>query len=1084
MTIDRNNLKEAELSQVPAIHLLWNMGWNYITEEQALVERGGRFHNLLLEKTLREQLKKLNGSDKNKDGVSFSEANFDNAINELKNVPYEGLISTSEKIYDLITLGKSYEVRPGQSYDMKYIDWENPENNVYHVTDEFKVEKKSVSGEHRIPDLVLFINGIPVVVIECKDDAIFQPIQEAVKQNIRNSKADEIPQLMAFAQVTMGIAPLRVLTEEDFQKNQDYEECMYATTGTPLSFWFPWRERELNKSELEGLVNKPLSDDKWSMLFDGTRYQHVKDHYLELISKRRTVTQQDQILYSMLKPHRLFELILDFIMFDGGHKKIARYQQYYSVKAAIRRITSVNDTRDNRPSGLIWHTQGSGKSLNMVLLTKAIARERSIVNRKIIIMTDRKRLDKQISGTFKNCGIPVERATSGRKLIELLQTNKATVIATTMHKFDTVLNEGIKFDSRDIFIPVDEAHRSQSGEAKKKVEKVFPNACFIGYTGTPIAKKGHKNTFVQFGNELIDDPYTVRDALRDKAIVPIRFEGRMVEQEVNKSIMDKFFEDMTAPLNDDQKADLKKQYSRMDHLSKTDQRQWMIALDVKQHAQDWLGTGLKGLLAVDSVESAFKYHKFFQDLGGLKTAVIISKQDDRKDSSTIEEEKADKWYLNMIKERFNGKFEDYEDHEVELYTDNEDDSADILIVVYKLLTGFDAPRCSYLYVDRNLQDHTLLQAFARVNRRFDGKDVGVIIDYRGNVSNLKKAVKEYDSLELKLKGEDANIDFNEEINKTTVEIEEEVAKLDDYLEELEKVFVEVENDKDIQQYEKAIMDKRVRDDFYERLRRYSACLQLALSSRSFYQTTNNEQITEYKLKLSFYQKLRQRAGRIFAEKVDYKDYSPKIEKLLNTHVTAGEVETVVPMFDIYDPNFEEELKKNPKSQALMMANRVKKHIEVNIKRDEFFYKPISEQIEKALEDYREGRIDEAKLLERALSERERIKDRDTGKGVPEVIKDRPHAQAFYGIVLSAFKKFEIETDIINIGNISAKIEDAILPDVTKVDWASNKDLIKKMKDKVEDLLFDFAKEINVEISFDTIDFVLEYVIRTAKERFR
>ena len=602
--IVRPSFREDESSQIPALQLLQNMGWTYLEPEEALNFRKNRIRNVLLEDILEPQLRKINQIQYKGSTYQFKDVNISNAIHELKTIPFEGLIKTSEKVFDLLTLGKSYRENiqgDRKSYDLKYIDWERPENNVYHVTDEYNVETSRFDDSKRRPDIVLFINGIPVVVIECKRPDISDPVEEAVSQHIRNQKNREIPQLFVFSQILMALCPSNI--------NVNKNRCLYGTTGTEQKFWHPWKEKTQFKTELENLINTALPEGKKEKLF-ASRYKYFRPCFDELEKAPRQVTNQDVMLYGLCRPERVLEFIKKFILYDAGTKKIARYQQYFSVKNTLERITS-GESDKKRPDGVIWHTQGSGKSLSMVMLAKAIAMEQKIKEPKVILITDRVNLDEQIYKTFDNCQVPLTQAKSGANLVEILQSYKSTVIAATVFKFDTVANsKGIVLDSNDIIILVDEAHRTQYGLANAKVRKVFPNACFIAYTGTPLTKT-EKHTMEKFG-EIIGTPYTSRDALDDQAIVPLLYEGRLAPQEISKNLLDRMFERITKDLSEEQKADLKQKYNRSNQLAKTDQRIFMIAADISSHfSRMWKGKGFKGQLATNSISSALKYEKIF-----------------------------------------------------------------------------------------------------------------------------------------------------------------------------------------------------------------------------------------------------------------------------------------------------------------------------------------------------------------------------------------------------------------------------------------------------------------------------------------
>ncbi|MGH9768927.1 MAG: type I restriction endonuclease subunit R, partial [Blastocatellia bacterium] len=533
---------EDHVSQIPALQLLQNMGYVYLRPQEIHLERRGTLSNVLLEGVLERQLRRLNRINFKGREREFSDANIQAAIQALKNVVLaDGLTRMNERVYDLLSLGKSFEQTiegDTKSFSLNYIDWKRPENNVFHVTEEFEVER---AGSHQTcrADVALFVNGIPFVVIECKRPDEKDAIKNAIRRHLRNHQGEYIPQLFAYSQILMAV-------------NQD--EAMYATTGTPFEFWARWRERADINEEISRLVNKPLTKEQKDKLF-ADRFAYVRRYFDELEIEGRLVTEQDKAIYCLLRPERLIELARQFIVFDGGRKKIARYQQYFAVKRTLDRIKRVG-ADGKRTGGVIWHTQGSGKSLTMVMMAKAIALEESIADPRIVLVTDRVELDDQIWGTFHSCGREPVKATTGRHLLELLALDKAAIITTVIDKFETAMKaSGYQNNSNNIFALVDESHRSQYGETNAQMQKVLPNACYIGFTGTPLKKKD-KNTAAKFGGVI--DAYTIDEAVRDKAVAPLLYEGRHISQEVGQRAIDIWFERVTRPLAADQRRVLKR----------------------------------------------------------------------------------------------------------------------------------------------------------------------------------------------------------------------------------------------------------------------------------------------------------------------------------------------------------------------------------------------------------------------------------------------------------------------------------------------------------------------------------------------
>src|SRR5574341_1022516 len=345
--------QEDHISQVPTLQLLQNLGWNYLTPAEALKLRGEKKSRVLLTGILAPKLRELNQIRFKGEEWPFSEGNIATAIQALEDIPIDGLVRTSEKVYDLLRLGRSLHqtiLGDTRSFTLNYIDWQHPRNNAFQVTEEFEVERTG-SMETCRPDIALFINGIPICVIECKrPDLDTPPMDEAISQQIRNQKNEYIPRLFLYSPLLLVIS-----------KN----EALYGTVGTPRPFWAVWRE-DLDEGDLAAAVSRPLTAELNARLFE-SRFHYVRRHCEKLEQSGREVTGQDRALYALLRPERLLELVRRFILYDGGEKKVARYQQYFCVKKTMERLTHL-DPQGRRRGGVVWHTHGSGKSLTMVML--------------------------------------------------------------------------------------------------------------------------------------------------------------------------------------------------------------------------------------------------------------------------------------------------------------------------------------------------------------------------------------------------------------------------------------------------------------------------------------------------------------------------------------------------------------------------------------------------------------------------------------------------------------------------------------------------------------------------------------------
>jgi type I restriction enzyme, R subunit len=781
------DLREVISSQIPALALLQNIGYTYITPAEALAHRQGKRSKVVLEDILTAQLHQLNQIEHRGKIYPFSDANIQTAVAAISQFPYDALYTTSAQIYDLLTLGKSLEQTidgDKKSHQLKYIDWENPANNVYHVTDEFEIERLN-STQTRRPDIVMFINGIPVVAIECKRPDLNDAMGEAISQQLRNHRPDEIPHFFCVTQLLIAIAQ---------------NSAQYATTATEKEFWAVWKEEatpETFAAELYALINVPLAQVQSQKLLSW-RETWVQSKIRELWAAGiREVSAQDRLLYSLLQPARLLDLIYGYILFDNGTKKIARYQQYFAVKATIDRVQQVRGDA-SRQGGVIWHTTGSGKSLTMVMLAKALVREPSILNPKIILVNDRVDLDKQLKDTFKDCGTQPQKATSGKNLLELLNDSKAEIITTVIDKFDTVAREKGENPSPDIFVLVDESHRSQYGQIHAKMRNVFPHACYIGFTGTPLLKKD-KSTAQKFGGFI--HSYTMPKAVGDKAVVPIVYEGRESEFK-NTEAVDKWFDRITVDLNPEQKADLKRKFKSAEPLYEADSRMAEVAYDISQHfAKHFKGTKLKEQFATSSKRAAITYKKLI-DGWGIRSAVIISPPDTREDNDSVNEadiSEVQRFWKDMM--AIYGTPKQYQDKLIEEFKGGDgEDAPDLLIVVDKLLTGFDAPRNAVLYIDKRLKEHNILQAIARVNRIFEGKDYGLVIDYRGIFGEMNQALEIYAALERE--GFD-----REDIEGALVDVRVEIAKLPTLHAVVWDVFKGVTNRQDLESLQQWLWSK-------------------------------------------------------------------------------------------------------------------------------------------------------------------------------------------------------------------------------------------------------------------------------------
>ncbi|MDF9407178.1 type I restriction endonuclease subunit R [Pelotomaculum isophthalicicum JI] len=1032
---DRTIFDERPESQNRAIKVLEKLGYQYIPRSQAEILRG-RLSNVLFPEVLREFLQRQSFVYRGK-RTPFSGRSIGKAINDIDAPLVSGLMSASRTIYDLLVSGNSYEEElfdgGRQSFDLKFIDWEQPANNIWHVTDEFSVERPN--GKYARPDIVLHINGIPLVVIECKKSSV--DVEQGVAQNVRNWQPGYIPQLFKFSQIVMAMNPNIV---------------KYGTCGTLSEYFSVWRER----------------DYQW------------QQEKCRNVSPDGLVNEQDRTIVSLLCRERLLELIRFFALYDNNVKKIGRYQQFFGIQAAMKRIKGEDDK--NTKSGVIWHTQGSGKSLTMVMLVKKILADPDFKNPRFVLVNDRINLDKQLRDNFAKTQLNPIRAKTGKGLIDLLNDKSVTIITTLVHKFDKAAKSRIKIKDGNIFLLVDESHRSQYGQLHNLMIDVLPNAIKIGFTGTPLLKKDKFNTYKRFG-PLIDS-YPINRAVEDGVIVPLVYEGRIIPQDVAGEKIDDYLKYIIAPLNPERQEDMKRKWSRFLPLAQTRQRIDMVAFDIHEHFTSYAKPkGLKAMVAASSRPAAIDLHKSIKKLGGVKTAVVISPENiNEGEELTGENRKKIKDFFKEEVEPLHGcNHEEYEDWVQNSFIGGED--VDMLIVKDMLLTGFDAPVAAVLYVDKPMKEHSLLQAIARVNRVCPGKDFGLIVDYWGIFSRLNTAMDMYSDEKSGMDGYD-----QADIENVILGAGDQKLRLEKSHQELWAVFEGKDFDRNSSEgWQSVLEDVNYRKLFYERLSIFSRLLDLAVGSYALYSAVGYEQMQKYKQDLLQFQKLRGAILLRYNEKVDFSRYEDGIRSLLNNFVLSEPSQIIVEPVSIHDPvGMKEQLEKLDSKAAKGDAIRTRMDRELETCRydDPLLHKKFSEQLKETLEEYRASRNDDSYLFKM-----EKIAD-DFKKGYtshhyPACIDNDSDAKAFYGsiqnIIAAEIKDISPEIDEA-MGYLAIEVKKSIA-NRAKVDWRFNTAVQKDMTQVLDDLIWDFIEEHGIELPVEKIDLILEGLMTTAVRRY-
>lgn len=997
--------QEEYSAKIPALTLLHNLGWCFLSPEQALAARNGKTSEVVFREVLREELRKRRYIFAGKPRV-FSEQVIDNVIAELCSLALnEGLGIANEKIYNHLLYGMSVkEFVDGKKINptLQIIDWENINNNSFLFTEEFNVERTG-GVDHRRPDIVCFVNGMPLATIEAKrpDNHTNKgpTIDEGISQNIRNQRNDEIPHLFVYAQLLFSI---------------NGAEGRYGTQGTPKKFWARWREEDILETEFYARKNKSLDIAAKSTLFSH-RPKQDQNWYERLIAGGAlAVTEQDRLLISLLSPARFLDMTRFYVLFDKKvGKVVARYQQFFGIKHLIGRI-STKDNQGARQGGVIWHTTGSGKSFTMVFLSKALILHESLKQCRIVIVTDRVDLEGQLSKTFSTGGELASKkdkeaamATSGKRLATQISVGNERIIFTIINKFAIAAKlPECHNSSSDIIVLVDEGHRSQGGENYIRMRRALPNAAFVAFTGTPLLKDD--KTTNKFGP--IVHAYTMQRAVEDKAVTPLLYEERIPDLDVNERAIDRWFERITEGLTEDQKTDLKKKFAKKGHIYQSEDRIRLIAYDIANHFVKNIDEGLKGQLACDSKLSAIKYKKFMDELGLFESAVVMSAPDTREGNTDVDESgipEVAKWWKENV---------GIQDEKA--YTKNivdrfeKDDDLKILIVVDKLLTGFDEPRNAVLYIDKPLKEHSLIQAIARVNRLHPKKQFGLLIDYRGILAELDTTIAKYQDLANRTQ---SGFDISD-IEGLYQQMSTEYKRLPRLYTDLWAIFRDVKNKGDIEQLRQVIVPRmqeqngemidihlKIREDFYDRLSEFTNCLKIALQSASFYEdkSFSEDNRRHYKETVMQLTALRQLAKTDAGETVDYDEYAMQIKKLIDKHVVGVEVREPEGVYEVNkmgkatDPKDWSEDK--TRNETDIIKTRITRMIEQSLRDDPYAQEVFSKLLKKIIEEA-EALFDHPLKQYMLFREFEEKVEKREVDGLPDRFSDNKHAQAYYGVL--------------------------------------------------------------------------------------
>ncbi len=1080
---------EAALSQIPALLELVNLGYTYLSRAKVAELRDGTSQYILREIAF-AGLRKINApaiSDKSiRDEIFKAEQQIDMGA---------GVFKASEDIYSLLLAGCGVsELIDGRrtSPQMKFIDWRNPENNTYHVCAEYVVG--SASAQRR-PDIVVFVNGIPFAVIENKKPSV--KVQEAIAQMVRNQSSNETPKFFLFPQILIAT---------------NVRELKYGTLQTPSRFYSQWKEKDVDAAtfdaEVSTVINGPVELGVFRQILQdvnnselrignnelgganrelgienselgignselGIENSKFNIQHSQFTTTARAVTEQDRGIYALLRPERMLDLVRNFIIYDNNIKKIARYQQYFAIKKTMAKLKTF-DGFGRRRGGLIWHTQGSGKSLTMVMLVKCLIDDPDIILPRVLVVTDRRDLDRQIADTFAACNIKkdVKKTTSSAELLQLLKEKDQRVITALIHKFEA--GKGARDftdDDPNIFILIDEAHRTQAGQANIELNLVLPKACQIAFTGTPLMKQ-ERSSAAKFGGTI--DAYTISEAEADGVVLPLIYQPRYVELSVQQHLLDQFYDHITECLTEAQKKDLQMKFNSAQILEETSQRIETIALDILNHYTRFSDTGLKAQVVAPSKYAAVMFQKAFSLQDRVATDVIISESADKEEDDLLPDHKKEvAKFLSEAKNRFGSSLLKREKDLIDDFKKNPD-GVRMLIVVDKLLTGFDAPRNTFLYLAKQLKDHNLLQAIARVNRLFDGdegkeaKVNGFIIDYSKNAKNLRDAMELFSNYEP------------EEIERALLNSDEKIAQLERIYQELHGLFNAVRNKQDTEEYIRILdSDLEKREQFYELVdeftRQFAACQMLY----DFTQKFDEEKLRRFALDLKGFVELKKVQKLKNAESVDFSKYEAQIRRILDKYVTAEYVtELAEPIcvresaeFNAYIEHVDRGL--SDKSKAEAIAAQTNRTIKENYDQDPAFYRHFSEKITRLIAELRSAKEDDVRAL---LGEVRNVQNHVTAyedNDIPKPLKARKPLHPFFRNLSS-----RLASHPLNMEQLCTIVETiyGVIEKNKIVDWDTNVEVERRVRIEIEDYLFDTVKTVyGVPLTLEEIDALLSII---------
>ena len=966
---------ELHLAENPAVELLESFGYVYVSPEDLDGERAS-FKETILTGRLAAALKRLN--------PWLSATNVASAVKAVTQVPAASLAEANRQIYTSLTYGIALEQDRGagrQSHTVRFLDFDRPDRNEWIITRQYRVLG---SKKHVIPDVVVFVNGLPLAVIECKSPTVGDAWKaEAVKQLRRYQEADTTwkdlgaPKLFEAAQILVGTCG---------------ERAVYGTVGTPPRFFLEWKQPyPLSVKQLgDKLARKP--------------------------------SPQDILLYGLLEPRNLLDIVRNFVVFEaeGGRtvRKLTRYKQFMAVNQALRRIRTAR--KPGERGGIVWHTQGSGKSLTMLWLALKLRRDEAQQQPTVVIVTDRTKLDRQIAGVFTACGFPnPERAESVKDLRRILEHPTGKTVMSTIQKFQEIAGAAgagrraavhpTLSKAANIFVMVDEAHRTQYRSLAANMRQALPNACFLGFTGTPIDKQD-RSTLRTFGPYI--DTYTIEQAVQDGATVPIFYESRLPDLQIVGKTLDQVFEHVFADRTEDERVAIKQRFATEQAIAGAPRRIEAICLDLIDHFTKFIAPNrFKAQVVATSRDAAVTYKETLDRLNGPESVVVMSA--DHNDAARLA-----KWHLRK----------DQQQRAIDRFK-NRNDPLSILVVCDMLLTGFDAPVEQVMYLDQPLKEHGLLQAIARVNRPLgDEKTYGLVVDYWGVSARLQDALAIFSTTDVQ--GALApNVD--------------ELPRLQSRHAAAMKFFQSVTDTNDLDACVRVLEPEDVRAAFDLAFRRFSQSMDMLLP---------DQRALIYHADLRWLGKIRGTArARYRDDRLDLAGCGEKVRKLIADAVVADGIEILVKEVQLFSQEFDEKVEAltTDDAKASEMEHAIRHEINVRVEENPVFYQSLRERLEEIIEQRRQQRLDAAEQLKLLNDLREDLKGEQSQA---ETMELDARGFAIYGLLEKQrpprVRDPGATYDAAN-RDLASLIDEAVTPFTDLVDWEQKDDVQRQMRSRIK-----------------------------------